>query len=101
MKKSPTALKTISEVSELLSLPKTVLRFWEKSFDHIKPLKLNSIRYYSPNDIKRLEEIKHFLYVKNYTINKTKFIFNEAEKLNNIKHIKKILKALYTMKGEL
>jgi DNA-binding transcriptional MerR regulator len=101
MRKSPTALKTIAEVSELLSLPKTVLRFWEKAFDHIKPMKLNNIRYYSPDDIKKLEEVKHFLYVKNYTINKTKFILDEAKKLDNIKNIKKILKALYAMKGEL
>ena len=37
--KSPETLRTIGEVSGDLSLPQSVLRFWETRFAQIKPMK--------------------------------------------------------------
>ena len=52
IEKSPHAFRTISEASEILSLPSHVLRFWESKFKQIKPLKrAGGRRFYRPNDI--------------------------------------------------
>ena len=33
------ALRTIGEVAQIISVPVYVIRFWEKKFDSIKPIK--------------------------------------------------------------
>ncbi len=67
--KSPTALRTISEAAEMLDVPQHVLRFWETKFSQIKPLKRNGgRRFYRPQDIDVLQQIKHLLYSQGYTI---------------------------------
>ena len=67
--KADDALKTISEVSELLDVPPHVLRFWEGKFISLRPLKRSgSRRYYRPNDIALLRRIRKLLYVDGFTI---------------------------------
>lgn len=54
----------ISEVAELLGLPASTLRFWEKSFTVIKPKRNDhGTRFYTPADIEKIAMI-HYL-VKN------------------------------------
>ena len=83
--KSPSALRTISEASELLDVPQHVLRFWETKFNQIKPLKRNGgRRFYRPQDLDVLQQIKHLLYSQGYTIKGAKkavddFIHARAE----------------------
>jgi len=46
----------ISQVSKMLNIPASTLRYWEKEFKQLKPLKSkNGIRYYSDNDIELLK----------------------------------------------
>lgn len=67
--KSPNALRTISEASEILDVPQHVLRFWETKFSQIKPLKRNGgRRFYRPQDLEILQQIKFLLYSQGYTI---------------------------------
>ena len=67
--KADDALKTISEVSELLDVPPHVLRFWEGKFVSLHPLKRSGgRRYYRPNDIDLLRRIRKLLYVNGFTI---------------------------------
>lgn len=67
--KSATALKTISEVAEILELPQHVLRFWESKFPQVQPLKRRGgRRFYRPDDIALLETIRTLLHEKGYTI---------------------------------
>lgn len=67
--KSPDAFRTIREVSEELDVPQHVLRFWESRFSQIKPLKrAGGRRYYRPNDILLIRNIRHYLYEEGYTI---------------------------------
>ena len=76
--KSPTALRTISEAADLLDVPQHVLRFWETKFTQIKPLKRNGgRRYYRPEDIETLLQIKHLLYKQGYTIKGAKKVFDK------------------------
>lgn len=88
--KSPNALRTISEASDLLDVPQHVLRFWETKFPQIKPLKRNGgRRFYRPQDLDILQQIKHLLYNQGYTIKGAKkavdeFIHARAER--NVSH---------------
>lgn len=67
--KAPGALRTISEAADMLDVPQHVLRFWETKFSQIKPLKRNGgRRFYRPQDIDVLQQIKHLLYNQGYTI---------------------------------
>ena len=67
--KSPSAFRTISEVSKELDLPQHVLRFWETKFNQIRPLKRGGgRRYYRPEDLDVLRQIRGLLYDNGYTI---------------------------------
>lgn len=59
---------TIGEASKELGVEAHVLRFWEKQFSQIKPVKTNNRRLYSKENIDLIRQIKDFLYNKGYTI---------------------------------
>lgn len=76
--KSPSALRTISEAADQLDVPQHVLRFWETKFTQIKPLKRNGgRRFYRPEDMEVLGQIKHLLYKQGYTIKGAKKAFEK------------------------
>ena len=67
--KNPAAFRTISEVAEDLDLQPHVLRFWESKFPQLQPLKrAGGRRYYRPEDIRLLRQIRQCLYRDGYTI---------------------------------
>ena len=77
--KSPTAFRTISEVAEGLALPQHVLRFWESKFQQIKPLKRGGgRRYYRPEDVKIIHDIKELLYNQGFTIRGVQKLLRES-----------------------
>lgn len=85
--KAPGAYLTISEVSDELSIPQHVLRFWEAKFPQIRPLKRGGgRRYYRPEDIDVLRKIRSFLYDDGYTIRGVQKILREGVKSNKIKN---------------
>ena len=67
--KSTAAFRTISEVSEELDVPQHVLRFWETKFAQVKPMKrAGGRRYYRPEDVALLRNIRDLLYRDGFTI---------------------------------
>ncbi len=67
--KSAAAFRTISEVSDELDVPQHVLRFWETKFAQVRPLKRGGgRRYYRPEDVDLLRQIRDLLYTDGYTI---------------------------------
>ena len=63
MNKADDALRTIGEVSKILNIPVYVVRFWEKKFSLINPIKkARGTRYYDNKQIKILKRIKFLLY---------------------------------------
>jgi len=69
MAKAETAYRTIAEVSELLQVQPSVLRFWESQFHQVKPLKrMGGRRYYSAEDIALVTHIRDLLYKEGFTI---------------------------------
>ena len=87
--KSPQAFRTISEVSNEINIPTHVLRFWETKFPNINPLKRSgNRRYYRPEDVKLIIEIKNLLYDKGYTVKGVQKLLKEndtiiSKNLNN------------------
>src|SRR5215472_9737758 len=77
--KSEAAYRTTGEVSEELDLPAHVLRFWESKFPEIKPLKRGGgRRYYRPEDVDLLRQIRQFLYQEGYTIRGVQKLLREG-----------------------
>jgi DNA-binding transcriptional MerR regulator len=67
--KSQSAFRTISEVAEELDVAQHVLRFWETKFAQVRPLKRGGgRRYYRPEDVELLRQIRTLLYDEGYTI---------------------------------
>ncbi|MDX6749221.1 MerR family transcriptional regulator [Geminicoccaceae bacterium 1502E] len=67
--KSQTAFRTISEVADELGVAQHVLRFWESRFPQVRPLKRGGgRRYYRPEDVEVLRQIRALLYDEGYTI---------------------------------
>ena len=61
--------RTISEVSNLLQVPSSVLRFWETQFTQISPLKREGHRrLYRSEDIHVIAQIRDLLYKDGLTI---------------------------------
>jgi DNA-binding transcriptional MerR regulator len=115
IKKSPEAFRTISEASEIVSLPSHVLRFWESKFNQIKPLKrAGGRRFYRPNDILFILGIKKLLHIDGLTIigvkrlikeNGINFIINIGKNVrdnnSNLQNEENILKKINIQKSKI
>lgn len=78
-KKAPNAFRTISEVADELHIPQHVLRFWETKFPQVKPLKRGGgRRYYRPEDVELLRQIRSLLYHEGYTIKGVQRLMREG-----------------------
>ena len=77
--KAPGAFRTISEVAEDLTVPQHVLRFWENKFSQVRPLKRGGgRRYYRPEDVTLLRQIRRLLYDEGYTIRGVQKVLREG-----------------------
>lgn len=84
----------ISEVCEITGLKPSVLRFWEKEFKDIRPLKTTSNRrLYTQKNIETINKIKYLLYNKRMTIEGAK-LFLKEESLSKLNPDKLDLKLL-------
>ena len=82
--KSIKKFKTINQVSTDLKLPQHVLRFWEKKFKQLKPLKLSgNRRYYRDIDVELIVYIKNLLYEDCISIKGVQKIFGN-QSINQI-----------------
>ena len=77
--KDPNALRTIGEVSQIINVPVYVIRFWEKKFDLIKPIKRKGgNRYFDKSQISNLIIIKKLLPEDRYSIEGAKKVLMES-----------------------
>ena len=69
MAKGPEAFRSISEAADELGVPQHVLRFWETKFSFVRPMKrAGGRRFYRPQDIAVLAEVRRLLHDEGYTI---------------------------------
>ena len=94
---------TIGEVSKAFNVNASLIRFWEKEFEILKPKKNSKgTRRYSSIDIENVQTIHHLVQEKGYTLEVSK---EQLKILNKnfevIKKLEKIKAALINIKGEL
>lgn len=89
---------SISETAEIFSVKPSLLRNWEKEFDHLKPFKnQKGTRYFTQKDIEIINTIIYLTKLRGYTIQGAKDVlrsnFAQAAtqadietKLNNVKN---------------
>lgn len=84
---------SIGEVAEAFEVNTSLIRYWEKEFDILKPKKnAKGNRKFSKEDIKNLEFIFHLVKVRGFTLEgaKTYLKENRNEAMDNFEIIRKL-----------
>ncbi len=90
----------IGEVAEAFQVNTSLIRFWEKEFDVLKPKKnAKGNRKFTPQDIKNLEFIYHLVKERGFTLEGAKIHLKE-NKQKTLDHFE-IIRKLETVKAEL
>lgn len=98
---------SIGEVAKAFDVNTSLIRFWDKEFDVLKPKKnAKGNRKFSPEDIKNLSLIYHLVKERGFTLDgaKTHLKENQKKTLNKFEIISKlesIKNELKKFKGEL
>lgn len=83
----------IGEVAKAFDVNTSLIRFWEKEFDVIKPKKnAKGNRKFTPEDIKNLKFIYHLVKERGFTLEGAKIHLKEEKKqaLSNFEIISKL-----------
>ena len=92
----------ISEVAIMFGVNISLLRYWEKEFEIIKPRKnRKGDRLFRPADIKNLKLIYHLLKEKKYTIKGAKDFLKKGNKVTEKFEAVEVLKSIRVMLLEL
>ncbi|MFP2997117.1 MerR family transcriptional regulator [Spongiivirga sp. MCCC 1A20706] len=84
---------SIGEVADAFNVNTSLIRFWEKEFDALKPKKnAKGNRKFTPDDIKNLQLIFHLVKERGFTLEGAKIHLKEGKKktLNNFEIIRKL-----------
>lgn len=98
---------SIGEIAKAFAVNASLIRFWEKEFDILKPKKnAKGNRMFTPEDLKNLKTIYHLVKEKGYTLDGAKDSLknNKRTPLNTIEIIEKlqlIKKQLIIIKNEI
>ncbi len=91
---------SIGEVAEAFEVNTSLIRFWEKEFDVLKPKKnAKGNRKFTQEDIKNLEFIYHLVKERGFTLEGAKTHLKE-NKQKTLSHFE-IIRKLETVKAEL
>ena len=97
----------IGEVAEMFKVNTSLIRFWEKEFDIIKPQKnKKGDRFFTPQDIDNLRIIYHLVKERGFTLQgaKEKLKKNKGDTIDNVEIVKSLNKVkdfLLELKKEL
>ena len=98
---------SIGEVSEMLSINASTIRYWEKEFDMLKPKKnAKGDRFFTKEDIEKIRLIYRMLKEKGYTVDGAKTQLKdkyeeENRKMALIEKLNKIRGFLVEMKSQI
>ncbi|ADF51135.1 MAG: MerR family transcriptional regulator [Zunongwangia sp.] len=98
---------SIGEVAKAFKVNTSLIRFWEKEFDVIKPKKnAKGNRKFTPEDIKNLELIYHLVKERGFTLEGAKTHLKEEKQktLSNfdiVRKLEKIKTSLINIKNQL
>ena len=94
---------SIKEVSDMLEIPESTLRYWEKEFKEISPKKnAKGIRHYTVDDIEQIKKVNFLVKEKSLTIKGAKTRMKENPQktadthdvVQRLKNIRDELKAI-------
>lgn len=92
----------IGVVAQMFKVNISLLRFWEKEFDVLKPKKNGKgDRHFRPEDVKNLQLIHHLLREKKYTIEGAKDFLKKNKKADDAFAVIEELKKLKLFLNEL
>ena len=97
----------IGEVAKAFGVNTSLIRFWEKEFDALKPKKnAKGNRKFTPQDIKNLQLIYHLVKERGFTLEGAKTHLKEEKsksmsKFEVIQKLKKVKAELIKIKGQL
>lgn len=86
---------TIGEVSSMFKVNASLIRFWEKEFDIIKPKKnKKGNRLFSPEDVENFHIIFHLVKERGFTLEgaKNKLKGNKEDIINTLEVVKSLNK---------
>jgi len=98
---------SIGELAKAFNVNASLLRFWDKEFDILKPRKnAKGNRMFTPEDVKNIQLIFHLVKERGFTLEGAKIHLKEGQKktldkfeiINNLEGIKA---QLMNIKGEL
>tara|TARA_Y100000994_G_C15584287_1_gene397854 strand:- start:147 stop:476 length:330 start_codon:yes stop_codon:yes gene_type:complete len=98
---------SIGEIAKMLNVNNSLIRFWEKEFDIIRPKKNNrGNRVFTKNDVQNITLIHHLLKEKKYTIKGAKKKIREnkdgtKKNFQIIQNLKNIRQKLSDIRDEL
>lgn len=98
---------SIGEIAKAFSVNTSLIRFWEKEFDILKPKKnAKGNRMFTPEDLKNLKIIFHLVKERGFTLEGAKDYLKDAQKkpldaLEIIGKLKDIKNELLKLKNEL
>ena len=98
---------TIGEVARMFDVNTSLIRFWEKEFDIIKPKKnKKGNRLFTPNDVDNFHIIYHLVKERGFTLQgaKDKLRQNKQETIDTfevVKTLKKMKRFLLEIKSEI
>ena len=84
---------SIGEIAKAFNVNASLIRFWDKEFDALKPKKnAKGNRKFTPDDIKNLKFIYHLVKERGFTLEGAKIHLKEEKKetLNNFEIITKL-----------
>lgn len=93
----------IREVSEMLDIPQSTLRYWEDEFECLNPIRTGSgRRHYTPKDIETVEIIRFLVHDKGMRIEAAKEqmrinaanVSRRVQMINTLKEAKEDLTAI-------
>jgi len=98
---------TIGEVSEMFDVNTSLIRFWEKEFDILKPKKSKKgNRLFTKDDVDNFKLIHHLVKERRFTLNGAKdklkkHKFEAKKEVEMVQSLEKVKKFLLALKKEL
>lgn len=90
----------IKDVAEMLDIPASTLRYWEKEFPQCAPRRsAGNVRYYTPADIEQLKIIKYLVKVKGLKIEAAKEQFRANK--GNVSRQQEVIERLLDIRERL
>ncbi|MFD2891694.1 MerR family transcriptional regulator [Flavobacterium chuncheonense] len=91
---------SIGEIASAFDVNASLIRFWEKEFDILKPKKnAKGNRKFTPEDVKNLQLIHHLVKERGFTLEGAKIHLKESKKKTLDKF--EIIRKLETIKSQL